>query len=1017
MRRATKKAVVVLSVLSGLCPSALALNPSLDLSQYGHNAWRIREGIFRGAPISITQTPDGYLWLGTELALVRFDGVRAAEWTPPGRESLPSNWIRRLITGRDGTLWIGTNAGLAGWNGSRISRYPELDGHAVLSLLEDHEGTIWVGTDGLPSGRLCALRGGTTQCYGEDGILGRGVLSLSEDAAGSLWAGAESGLWRWKPGSPHPYSLAHSSPVFEIRDLSSTAGGLLIATNDGMMRLEGGKGEPYPTPRSAPASIPTRMLWDRDGGLWIGTSGRGLLHVHQGRTDVFSRADGLSGDNIFSLFEDREGNIWVASSGGLDRFRESTVVTVSLKQGLTSDTVFSVLAARDGSVWAAGRNGLDRWKNGQVTTFRKRDGLPGDIAVSLFEDSGGRIWAFTLQGPAYFDSGRFVAVNGIPGGQVHAICAETAGDLWLSEDHGLLHFAAGHLADEIPWSRLGRLGNAMALAVDRLRGGVWLGFAKGGGVVYLKDGLVRQSYQGPQGLVAGMVSGLQLDQKGRLWAATDGGLSAVKDGRVVTLNSKNGLPCDTVLWRMEANDGSNWLYMPCGLVRIGPGELEAWSADPKRRIPIGAYEASDGVLSRASPGNYSPRVAKDTEGKIWFVGLEGVSVFDPAHLPVNKLLPPVHIESVIADDKTYDLKPGMRLPANVRNLRIEYTALSLVAPEKTHFKYRLDGQNRNWHEVINERQVQFTNLPPRNYRFQVIASNNSGVWNETGDTLEFSIAPAWNQTTWFYAACVAAFLAMLWGLYRLRLLQISREFNAQLEGRVDERLRVARELHDTLLQSFQGMMPFLQVARNKFAKGGDGLETLDQALGLGAQAIAEGREAIQGMRSSTTITNDLARAIQAVGDELKSEGSAEFRVLVEGSSRNLHPILRDEVYGIAREAIRNAFRHAEAKAIEVEIAYRDDLRVRIRDDGKGIDPEIAKEGRSGHYGIPGMHERAGRIGGKLTVWSAPGAGTEIELRVPGSKAFGKSSTRSLAALFRRGNGKGESAVAGDRHGE
>jgi signal transduction histidine kinase len=377
-------------------------------------------------------------------------------------------------------------------------------------------------------------------------------------------------------------------------------------------------------------------------------------------------------------------------------------------------------------------------------------------------------------------------------------------------------------------------------------------------------------------------------------------------------------------------------------------------------------------------------------------------VLDPHNIAFNSLPPPVHIESIEANGERHELKPGMRLPANIRSLRIEYTALSFVAPEKIHFKYKLEGQNRNWHEVINDRDANYTNLGPRTYRFSVMATNNSGVWNETGDTLEFSIAPAYYQTTWFLALCGTAFLAATWGLYRLRLYQVAREFNAQLDGRVDERLRVARELHDTLLQTFQAALIHMQAAYNVLSRRPEkAAETLQKAIDISSGAIAEGREAIQNMRSSTVVKNDLARALRVAGDQMAAEGSATFGVTVQGSSRDVHPILRDDVYRIALEAMRNAFRHAGAHAIEAEVEYGDNLQVRIRDDGKGIAPEIMNKGRTGHYGLPGMRERAERIGGKLDVWSGPGAGTEIQLSIPGTLAFGTSGAGSLFRRFRR----------------
>jgi len=531
------------------------------------------------------------------------------------------------------------------------------------------------------------------------------------------------------------------------------------------------------------------------------------------------------------------------------------------------------------------------------------------------------------------------------------------------------------------------------------------------GLVYFKDGKVRDSYTEANGLGRGRVWDLQLDADGTLWAATDGGLSVVKQGRVATLTSKNGLPCDAVYWRREADDHSNWLYMPCGLVRMAPAELKAWIANPRHTPEITIFDGSGGVRLNSVPIGESctPRAAKSADGKLWFVSGAGVSVIDPAHLPFNKLPPPVHIESIIADDEAYPPKPGMRLPANVHILRIEYTALSLVAPEKIRFRYKLEGQNRNWHEVINERQATYTNLGPRNYRFHVIACNNNGVWNETGDTLEFSIAPAWNQTTWFYASCVATFLAMLWGLYRLRLYQIRREFNAQLDGRVDERLRVARELHDTMLQSFQAALIQMQAARNIFVRRPEkSEESLDKAINTAAGAIAEGRSAIQDLRLHPASGGDLAQLITTAGQELARSEEASgnppvLGVTVEGARQELNPLLQDEVYRIARELLRNAFRHAQAGRIEVEIRYDSrQFRLHVRDDGKGIDSEVLKAGgRAGHYGLPGMRERVNRFGGKLEFWSEAGAGTEAVLTVPGAVAYGGSNGGRFAFLRRK----------------
>jgi signal transduction histidine kinase len=437
---------------------------------------------------------------------------------------------------------------------------------------------------------------------------------------------------------------------------------------------------------------------------------------------------------------------------------------------------------------------------------------------------------------------------------------------------------------------------------------------------------------------------------------------------------------------MEDDDRSFWLYTACGLVRIAHTVLGAWTADPKRAIQTTVFDSSDGVRSQAIPAGYSPRVAKSTDGKIWFLPGDGVSVIDPRHLPVNKLPPPVNIEQITADRKKYETSSNLRIPPLTRDLEIDYTALSLVAPEKNRFRVKLEGWDRDWKDVGNERKAFYSNLPPRNYRFRVMASNNSGVWNEAGASFDFSIDPAYYQTRWFQASCIAAFLGLLWALYRLRLHQIAQGFNARMEERVGERTRIARELHDTLLQSFQGLMLRLQVVEELLPEG-RAKEELEQSLERADRAIAEGRNAVQDLRSSAMTTNDLAQAVRALGNELAVEDGAAFRLVVEGPTRDLHPIVRDEIYRIAREALRNAFSHARAHHIEAEITYAERLfRLRIRDDGQGMAPAIVEQGRPGHYGLPGMRERASQIGAKLSIWSAVRAGTEIELSVAASIA-------------------------------
>jgi ligand-binding sensor domain-containing protein/signal transduction histidine kinase len=1023
--------VMLAGVMLACGPCAFALDPALDMSQYAHTAWKVRDGFTKGIISSIAQTPDGYLWLGTEFGLLRFDGVRAVPWKPPAGEDLPSSYIRSLFVARDGTLWIGTIKGLASWKDGKLTQHPDFAGKVVDALVEDRDGTIWATANGIPAGRLCAIQSGGVECYGEDGSFGKWVESLYEDSGGSLWVGTATGLWRWKPGPPKHFSPPE--PQATSHGLSeSQSRGLLIATRTGIEQLVDGKVGAYPLPGIATAQFrPTKLFQDRDGGLWIGDYGRGLLHLHDGRTDAFAPSDGLSGYTVASIFEDREGNVWVATGDGLDRFRDFAVATISAKQGLPGATAWSVLAAMDGSLWLGSDDGLSRWKDGQITIYRKPgaeaqrvsggrreiagSGLPA--AVQSIGQDDGRIWVSTNRGISYFENGRFIPVSGVPGGQGYSLTADSAGDLWISHDEGLFHLRTAKAVEQISWAALGRKEAALSVVPDPLQGGLWLGFHLGG-VAYFKEGQVRRSYAAGDGLGAGSVGGLHLDTDGTLWAATEGGLSRVKEGRVATLTSKNRLPCNAVNWVEEDDEHSFWLYMACGLVRISRAELNGWASaadkdkDTKRIVQATVFDNSDGVRSHFYAGGYSPRVAKTSDGRLWFLPWDGLSVVDPRHLAFNKVPPPVYIEEVTADRKTYDITPSadgqLRLPPLSRDLQIDYTALSLVVPEKVRFRYKLEGWDRDWQDAGNRRQAFYTNLSPRKYRFRVMACNNSGVWNEAGTFLDFSVAPAYYQTTRFRLLSVAAFLVLLWAVYQLRLRQVAQQFNMRLEERVSERTRIARDLHDTLLQSFHGLLLRFQAANNLLPeRPEEARKTLESVIDQAAQAITQGRDAVQGLRSSTMVTNDLALAISALSEELgcgeMNPNCAELHVEVEGTPRNLHPILRDEVYRIAGEAVRNAFKHAEAQQIEVGIRCDErQLRLRIRDDGKGIDAKLLSDGgRPGHFGLRGMRERAKLLGGKLTVWSDLGSGTEVELGIPASRAYQASHARPRSWLAER----------------
>jgi PAS domain S-box-containing protein len=778
MKRLTIPGVALAAALCTPLCAAPASEPALQVSQYAHTSWTVREGYSPGLVFAIAQTADGYLWLAGEFGLFRFDGLRFTPWQPPAGQELPSKPYSLLVS-RDGILWIGTFEGLSSWNGRDLVHYPEIDKGFVTSLLQDREGTVWAGVLGSP-GRLCQISRGQARCHSHQGAFGAHVWSLAEDAAGALWVGADSGLWRWRPGDPEKFDTGK-----QIGDLITSADGTLLAgmRGAGLRRFAGNRLETLALRKaSRPAEViadldvkSNKLLRDRDGGIWIGTDDRGLLHVRDGQADSFAKGDGLSGNIACALFEDREGNIWFASERGLDRFRKLAITTFSTQQGLSNDATKSVVATADGSVWVASSDGVTRWKDFRPTVFRAGQGLPDVAAQSLFEDSKGVMWVTTNRGLAYFDGRVFQPVDGLPSREVSSITEGPAGTLWLSGNAGLARVQQGRSVDNIPWASLGRRQQAKVVVADQR--GVWLGFWMDGGVLYLEDGKLRARYTAEQGLGKGHISGLRLDRQGAVWAATEeGGLSRIHEGRISTLTVRNGLPCDTIHWSIEDDRGQLWLYSACGLVRISGGDLSAWLADPHHRVTPQVWGASDGVVSRAvTPAYFNPPVAKASDGKLWFVWGDGLQMLDPGNLPFNPIPPPVYIERVVADRQVHAAANGLRLPPLVRDVTLEFTALSLIDPAKVRFRYRLDGHDEHWREVIDRREVTYSNLPPGNYLFALMAANDSGVWNDQPVHLEFSIAPAFHQTLWFRVACIALLVALIAGGLHLRVRRLRRE--------------------------------------------------------------------------------------------------------------------------------------------------------------------------------------------------------------------------------------------------
>jgi ligand-binding sensor domain-containing protein len=977
-----------------------SLNPEMRLSQYAHTAWRIRDGFLGGVPHIIGQTTDGYLWIGTDGGLVRFDGLHFVSWSPPNDTPLPSPGVTALLGARDGSLWIGTWRGPARWYQGKLTTFPSVTGR-VNAFLEDAQGTIWLvrsrlGRSGL--GPLCRYEhGGDFQCHGAaDGIACTNGVALAADAIGRLWFGGSDAVCRWTPGDAKNYlqepltetaGLAGVNGIATRTDGTTYVGFSRMGPGLGLQRFAGDAwtSDAIPGIDGRTLGVDT-LLVDRHDALWVGTDKQGLYRVHRGRVDHVGSADGLSSDAVESLFEDREGNLWVVTSAGLDRFRDYHVTTFTDREGLTVDRPESTLAARDGTLWIGGSRALISRRQGTFTSISPANGLPGKRTTSLMEDHAGRLWVGIDGGLAVYEGGRFRDVtrpDGSPLGVVRAMAEDTEHNVWASVNgihEGLVRIQDFAVREEVPLSSVPW---PVSLTADP-RGGIWLGFPSGNFARYRNGTLERFAVQ--PGASPTTVSSLIADADGSVWGATGHGLIRWQDGVVHALGRKNGLPCEPIFAIVRDDRRSLWLYMECGLVSISDAELQRWWKQPDTTVTVRTFDVFDGALPATS--TFTPSVAKSGDGRLWFVNGTQLQMIDPNE-PVDRTTPPVYVEQVIADRRSYAPAQDLRLPPRVRDIQIDYTAPSFVIPEKVRFRYRLDGHDTDWQEPGTRRQAFYSNLAPGTYRFRVMASNHEGVWNETGAALQFAIVPAYFQTTWFRAGMLFLTGGGLWGIYLLRLRHVTGIIQGRIEARLAERERIARELHDTLLQGTYGLVLRFQAVADRLPPQEPARAMLEEALERADQAFAEGRNRVEGLRTRASGGTDPTRVFTEVGHELTQGSGTQLEVMVEGHPRALHSVVWDEVYWIGREALLNAFHSAHASHVELDLIYGNhDLHLRIRDDGRGISAEILEAGgRPGHWGIRGMRERAGRIGGHLEISSRPGLGAEVELRVPASIAY------------------------------
>ncbi len=868
------------------------------------------------------------------------------------------------------------------WKDAELVDYTEASGF-IESILQDPQGTVWMTRAKVrdDKGPICRITDQDLQCYDAgDGIPFKYAVPLFRDDSGNFWVGSSTGFCRWKPGSSSTYLLKALTTNKGLAGVTAFAGGSngvlwvgmkWAGKTLGLQQFAQGAWKDFVLQGVDHTALHvTNLLMDRNGELWVGTGDHGVYRIYAGRADHFGSADGLSGDTVYSFYEDREGDIWVVTSRGIDRFHDSSVVSFSIREGLSAEDVAAVLGARNGTVWVGNFRALDSVRDGRVSSLREGNGFPGQLTTSLLEDHAGRLWMGVDRKLTVYDGRQFRPVEQADGshllGIVTAMTEDIDHNIWAAVSTPRLYRIQDmRVREEFSPPQVPRVHD---LAADP-KGGIWLAFENGSLGRYRQGRWETVSTN--HGANASPAWDLLVDSDGSTWATTGDGLVRWKEGKVETLSARNGLPCDSIYALVKDDLGSLWLAAECGYVAITETELEKWWQQPDSIVKVRTLDRYDGA--HPAPTYFRPTASKSSDGKLWFATRSILQMVDPAHLDQNETPPPVRMERIIADAKDYSRAPDLRLPANTRNIEIDYTALSFVVPEKVHFRYKLEGHDEDWQYPHSRRQAFYSDLAPGNYRFRVIACNNDGVWNNTGATQDFTVLPAFYQTTWFRLLCFAIGAGILWLLYALRLRQVAAHMQARLEERLEERERIARDLHDTLLQGFLSAYMQLDVANDRLPADSPAKPLVQRVLDLMKQVSAEGRDAIRRLRSPYQESENLEQKLSQIREEFPLQEQVDFRVIVEGAPQSLHPAIRDEVYRISREAVMNAFRHSQASKIQVAIYYAArHLRVVVRDNGCGVDPQLLRTGREGHWGLSIMKERAENVGASFGVSSRAG---------------------------------------------
>jgi ligand-binding sensor domain-containing protein/signal transduction histidine kinase len=913
---------------------------------------------------ALVQTRDGYVWIGAAGGLFRFDGTRFTHFEDAGDE-LPLTDCFALLEDRQGNLWIGTvGGGLLRYSGGRFTRWTKEQGlgsNLVYKLLEDREGTLWIGT----VGGLNRLRDGQLSLLTvRDGLPGDRVTSLVEGPNGEIWVGTGQGLARWQQGRFTAVLDAAGKPVLSISTLAlDHSGTLWIASRFGLRRYSPSASWLIPWSSSqGPVEEPAWYFYqDRRGRMWV--IGDKLRRWHQGRWQPIE-AEARGYTSVYAMLEDDEGGLWFAMPDRLVRLRQADFARVLPAGQWDGAVIQTAIEDRRGDLWLGTDKGLVRLSPAGVERFTTRQGLADNNIYSLFEDRDGGLWIGTFFGlNRRLPDGRIqrFGLGSLRRPIIFDIGQDDAGALWVGVPAGVFRIAG---------ERIDRITRAHGLANDDVyvvrRGGpgeMWIGTA--GGLSRFLHGRLT-SFRGQRELAGIIISWLLYDPDGTLWIGTRGhGLLRLRRGRLARFTRRAGLPDDVVFSIMDDGRGYLWLNCRQGLLRVSRRELEAQAAGRLRRFSGTFY------------GTAVTDLLRSRDGRLWFGSRkDGPVSIDPAHLPASHVRPRIRVEELLVDGAPVRQAPAPVLPPETHRLEIRYTAVSFTQPQLIRFRYRLKGFDPQWIEAGRERAAHYTNVPPGRYRFEVSAAKGTGSWTREVAAVSFAIAPHFYQTRWFFALVAAVVLGSGWGAYRLRV--------AHLKARsavLEERNRLAGEVHDTLAQDLVGMVRFLDQAERAAASAPEPLrEQLRRIREVARASLAEARRAISALRPEGDEQRDLLPALRKAVERAAAPYGATVEVRPVGLPRRLPWEIEGTLLRIASEASANAARHGDARRIEIEIVFSPrTAALTIADDGSGFDPTQRKPGS---IGLLVMRERTERLGGRFAVDSRPGEGTRVRAEVP-----------------------------------